>query len=115
MQPDFDGSTLRDVTIERLREIVEGSAEDVSGGIQSIDVTDESCDGPQRLVAHYIPIIKAMEAMFGDPAYKGRMAYKANPTFDGDGNRIFSTFDTGTQFPCSIHISSTLHALLPSP
>ncbi len=68
---------------------------DLAGGVQSLDLTDHSVDGEQRVVSYFIPMTEVMKAMFGDPAFKGKMQYTATPTFDADGERVFSCLSSG--------------------
>lgn len=102
------------MTVEKLKTLLEEGRRDLGGCIKTIDLTDESCDGGQKIVAHYVPIVDAMKAMFADPYFAGKMTYEAMPMFQQDphdpesSNRTFGAFQTGQCFNSAINSTITI-------
>jgi len=110
MQDDFECTSLHGLTAEKLREKVLKGAEALGGHVRSIDVSDPAVDGNQHLEAHYVPVTQAMKSLFGDPSFKGDMHYVPQPTFNEDGDRVFSGMHTGIQLTSSAGAcSASLH------
>lgn len=81
--------------MQNLRNRIAAARKKNGGEVHAQSLHDPGCDGEQRLVVYYVPVVKALEKMFGDSTNEGNVTYFPKPEFNKSGERIFSTLAGG--------------------